>query len=254
MKKFFLSALAALAISCGALVFFSGRVYEAPVLMYHHVAPEGDPAGPFVSVGTFERQMEFLKLHGYKVLPLAELVGHAKTGRVPRGAVAITFDDGNLDNIQHAFPVLEAMNFPATVFMISDNLGRPGSLSAEDLRILSQSGVEIGSHTASHAFLPHLDPAGTEHELESSKAALEDLLGRPVRLFSYPAGGVTQTARAAVAKAGYEGAVTTNYGSQLHDPYALHRIKISESGGSLFNFWIKLSGFYHLGKKRIPIE
>ena len=70
-------------------------------------------------------------------------------------------------------------------------------------------------------------------------------------MFSYPAGGASESIAALVREAGYEAAVTTNYLRGRHDPYALHRVKISEARGSLFNFLLKVSGWYHLGKKRI---
>ena len=57
--------------------------------------------------------------------------------------------------------------------------------------------------------------------------------------------------RSWVEQAGYAGAVTTNYGKTKQDPYALHRIKIGESSGNLFNFWAKVSGYYQCGKKRV---
>jgi len=126
-------------------------------------------------------------------------------------------------------------------------------LSEEDLRILDGSSIAIGSHTAHHAFLPSLLVEEVKKELGDSKQALEKILNHPVTLFSYPAGGVTTAIEPLVKETGYEGAVTTNYGSTYHDPYALHRIKIDEGSGNLFNFWLKVSGYYHLGKKRVPL-
>jgi peptidoglycan/xylan/chitin deacetylase (PgdA/CDA1 family) len=196
--------------------------------------------------------MEFLKIHRYRVLPLEELVRLIRSGgALPPNAVAITFDDGNLDNFNNAFPVLKRMNFPATIFMITANIGKKDSLSEEDLKILDESGVTIGSHTVHHAFLPKLKREDALLELEKSKETLEKILERPVTMFSYPAGGLTAETLALVARAGYLGAVTTNYGRGRHDPLALHRIKVSEAGGNLFDFWAKTSGFYHLGKRRI---
>ena len=105
-----------------------------------------------------------------------------------------------------------------------------------------------------HAFLPSLSAKEAFLELTESKKRLEKILGYPTTLFSYPAGGVTQEIIGLVRRAGYEGAVTTNFGRQRHNPYALHRIKITEAGGNLFSLWIKTSGLYHLGKKRMEIK
>ena len=249
-----------------AVVFFSAAalflalsylrgLYEVPILMYHRVDISDREPGVYVRPENFERQMEFLKVHRYHVLPLQDLIRDLKSGRKPRSkSVVITFDDGNLDNFRNAFPVLKKMGFPATIFMITDNIGRPGWLSAEDLKILDESGITIGSHTVTHAFLPEHPAGRIEEELRGSKKALEALLGREVTLLSYPAGGVTPEIRALVEKMGYAGAVSTNYGKTRHDPYALHRIKVGDSASNLFNFWAKTSGFYHLGKKRVSYK
>ena len=240
--------LAALAASF--LIFYRAN-YEVPILMYHRVDDFAERSSIMVSSETFERQMEFLKVHHYNVLPLSDILACIKSGKkLPPKSVSITFDDGYLDNIKNAFPVLRKMGFPATVFMITSNIGKENWLSAEDLRILDEAGVSIGSHTANHAFLPSLDSAAVEAELKVSKKNLEDVLGHPATLFSYPAGGFTPRVRSLVEGAGYEGAVTTNHGKDKHDPYALHRVKITEAKGNLFNFWAKTSGMYQTGKKR----
>ena len=220
--------------------------------MYHHVAPPTPGLELYVTPETFEQQMEFLKVHDYRVLPLEEAVRLAKAGQTsPPKSVVITFDDGYLDNFNYAFPVLKKMGFPATIFMITNNVNEPGFLSEEDLRILDEAGISIGSHTASHAFLPRLKEGEVAWELAGSKKRLEKILAHPVTLFSYPAGGVTGELETMVKEQGYHGAVTTNYGRKLRDPYALHRVKVSDANGSLFNFWIKTSGLYPLGKKRV---
>lgn len=246
------AALAAvlLLVSCGLLA--QRHLYEVPVLMYHLIDTPTKGSSLYVSPDSFERQMEFLKLHRYHVVSLERLMTELKSGRsLPSKTVVITFDDGTIDNFRNAFPVLKKMGFPAAIFMITGNIGRPGWLNAEDLRILDESGVTIGSHTANHAFLPDLTIDQARQELMESKQTLEALLGHEVKYFSYPAGGGTPEIRQAVIDAGYAGAVTTNYFNQKHDPYALHRIKVGDSARNLFNFWIKTSGFYRLGKKTV---
>lgn len=236
---------------------FLQKNYSPPILMYHHVgSTRPEVASTNVSTRAFERQMEYLKVHRYNVLPLSTFLGKVKSGKkLPPRTIAITFDDGGLDNFKNAFPLLKKMRFPATIFMITDNLNKKDWLSDEDIKILNSSGIEIGSHTVNHAFLPNLSEKEVQFEIIESKKTLERLLNHPITLFSYPAGGVTKKVREAVIRAGYEAAVTTNYGAKgKKDPYAYTRIKISESSSNLFNFWIKTSGFYHLGKKRIPIR
>ncbi len=242
----------ALLVLLGTLVTAQAH-YQVPILMYHHVGESSEDSSLWVRPETFEKQMEFLKLHGYHVERLEKIVQKLRAGeRVANKTVAITFDDGTLDNFTHAFPVLKKMGFPATIFMITRNIGEQGWLSEEDLRILNESGIAIGSHTVNHAHLPDLkSEEDALFELKASKEKLEKILGRPVDLLSYPAGGFTERIRGTAKRVGYRGAVTTNRGTGKNDVYALRRIKVTEAGGSLFHLWIKLSGFYHIGKKKI---
>ncbi len=251
-SRVFPIAILALALAVPA---FSRPYYEPAILMYHRVGYPNENPGLYVTPRVFEAQMEFLKAHHFRVMPLEEIVRKIKAREnLPMNTVAITFDDGNLDVFKNAFPVLKKMEFPATVFMITGNIDKEDWLSREDLRILDENGITVGSHTVNHAFLPAAADTEASAEIADSKRALEEVLGHPVTLFSYPAGGMNARLVEAVREAGYEGAVTTNYKAPLLDPYALRRVKVSDANGSLFNFWAKTSGFYHLGKKRVEAE
>ncbi|OGW80384.1 MAG: hypothetical protein A3C47_04875 [Omnitrophica bacterium RIFCSPHIGHO2_02_FULL_51_18] len=238
-----------LAALAAGLIFLAQVHYEVPVLMYHHVGDTSGSSPVNVSTKMFEKQMEFLKVHRYRVVSLEDLLDLIKQGKpIPKNTVSITFDDGNLDNFKNAFPILKKMRFRAAIFMITDNLNKEGWLSEEDLKILDGAGIAIGSHTAHHTYLPDLKKEEVARELRESRNRLEKILGHPVFLFSYPAGGFTEEIKQQVIREGYRGAVTTNRGKDRHDPYALRRVKISEANGSLFNFWIKTSGLYRVGK------
>ena len=254
MKKALALFTAAALLGCAAF-FVQNRYYEVPVLMYHIVDVPVKPSSVHVRPDSFERQMEFLKLHRYRVIPFGQMVDELKSGKpLPAKTVSITFDDGTLDNFTNAFPTLRKMGFPATIFMITSNIGRPGWLSKEDLRILDESGITIGSHTVDHSFLPKASPEEVKRQLAQSKEELEAVLGHEVKYFSYPAGGVTPEIRQAVIDAGYVGAVTTNYGDLRNDPFELHRVKISDSSRNLFNFWYKTSGLGRAGKKTVEYK
>jgi peptidoglycan/xylan/chitin deacetylase (PgdA/CDA1 family) len=61
-------------------------------------------------------------------------------------------------------------------------------LTSAQVRELADRGVEIGAHTATHAILTTLDPAGAEREITVSRRRLEEITGRAVRTFAYPNG------------------------------------------------------------------
>ena len=109
------------------------------ILMYHRVlraeagAPGGDPWGMAVSSRRFAEHVDFLARRR-TVLGLADFVDAYVGGRLPNDAVAISFDDGYLDNILNAEPILAAAGLPATLFVISGAVGRPVRSGGTSLR------------------------------------------------------------------------------------------------------------------------
>lgn len=94
------------------------------VLMYHRVARvEVDPWELCVRPEHFESQIRMLREQA-DLVPLAKLRGQLRKGRRSRPAVAITFDDGYVDNLKVAKPVLERFEAPATVFIATGQVGR----------------------------------------------------------------------------------------------------------------------------------
>ncbi len=253
----------AVAIAAAAVftVNYFRHNYVVPVLMYHSVKQEV-PAGNrlIVSSAAFDRQMEFLKRNHYNVVPLEEVVRLVKGKQaVPARTVVITFDDGYADNYSVAFPVLKKYGIPATIFIIVNEVGRPGMLTWEQIRIMRDSGlISFGSHTLNHPYL--VDVTSLEElkkELIGSRRVLEEKLGRPVNTFCYPGGGFNQRVRQAVIDAGYTAAVASNPGKRFanDDLFALKRLRISENAANLFVFWVESSGYYNLmreskGKKK----
>ena len=237
-----------LVLALGAVlgVFVLDRFYVPPVLVYTRIDERPDDPKFNVSPDSFERQMEFLKAHRFQVLSLSDYLGILKEKKpIPKKSVVITFDGGTDDNFSRGYPVLRKMDFPATVFVATEKIGEPGYLDAEDLGIMVENRVEIGSRGRTDVFLAGLPAKAAEDEIAGSKADLEKAIERPVALFSYPGGGYTEETARLVEAAGYEGAVTTNRGGREPlDLYALRRIRISRSCDNLFVFWFKTSGFY----------
>ena len=94
------------------------------VLMYHRVADvQVDPWCLAVGPRNFEDQLRALTKHA-DVVPLSELYGRLRDGRSSRPVVALTFDDGYLDNLEVAKPLLERFEAPATVFIATGFVGR----------------------------------------------------------------------------------------------------------------------------------
>jgi peptidoglycan/xylan/chitin deacetylase (PgdA/CDA1 family) len=93
------------------------------VLMYHRVDTNAeDPFDIRVTPGHFEDQLAMLR-ERWRVVPMADLAAAMRDGESVEGCVAITFDDGYEDNLRVALPALEREGLPATVFVVSEDLG-----------------------------------------------------------------------------------------------------------------------------------
>jgi len=111
------------------------------ILMYHRINEvDSDPWGLCVRPERFADHLEILRQEAVP-LPLQEFVRASQKGVLPRRAVAITFDDGYVDNLSNAKPVLEQFHIPATVFVTSGYIGGKREFWWDELeRILLRPG------------------------------------------------------------------------------------------------------------------
>lgn len=109
---------------------------RAAILLYHRVAElERDPWSLAVTPEHFEEQLKVV-VDRYRPISLAELAHALEEDDVPRGAVAITFDDGYADNFDTALPRLRSHRVPATVFLVTGAIGNDGELWWDELEAL----------------------------------------------------------------------------------------------------------------------
>ena len=94
------------------------------ILLYHRVyEAQSDPQLLCVTPQHFAEHLEYLR-HHYRIMSLSDLAKALKEGRLPKRSVVITFDDGYVDNLWNAKPLLERYEAPATVFVTTGYLGR----------------------------------------------------------------------------------------------------------------------------------
>ena len=111
-----------------ALYVRAARVRGAVILMYHSVAEAPGAAwmdpDNHLAPARFERHVRFLARHR-RVVPMSELVAALASGReLPAGTVAITFDDGYLDTLTVAAPILARYGVPATLYLATGYVTR----------------------------------------------------------------------------------------------------------------------------------
>ena len=201
--------------------------HSIPILTYHHTE-QAPPKGfamrsLWVSPSSFAIQMRWLARLGYTGLAMSELLPYLR-GEKKGKVVGITLDDGYQSNFLHALPILKNMGFSATCYVVSGKLGQHNEwdealgmaqaalMGVEEMRTWVDAGMEVGSHTCSHADLNQISLAEARQELLQSKSDLENLLQKPVTQFCYPYGHFSPEHESLVSQSGYVAATTTHRG------------------------------------------
>jgi peptidoglycan/xylan/chitin deacetylase (PgdA/CDA1 family) len=122
--------------------------------------------------------------------------------------VTIQFDDGTVDQINNAFPILDAHSMVATFYVNTGPIlaADPDHMTTADLHTLFNAGNEIAGHTIDHANIQPLSVAEAEHEVCDDRNTLLDAtlgFGFPAESFAYPFGSFDATSEAVVRYCGY---------------------------------------------------
>jgi peptidoglycan/xylan/chitin deacetylase (PgdA/CDA1 family) len=213
--------------------------------MYHNIGEPPSVAklrGLYVRPRAFALQMRLLKLCGYRGVSMSEAMPYLrgeKSGRI----AAITFDDGYVDTLENALPILRKNNFSATCYVVSQRIGQYNDwdeaalrvkkplMDNQQLHVWQDAGMEVGAHTRTHPHLPQCSDEMLQSEIVGCRDDLTSLMGKAITQFCYPYGSVDARTVEAVHRAGYTGATTTQRGRARsnEDPMQLLRILVSGS-------------------------
>ena len=159
-----------------------------------------------------ESQIRLLQRGGYRFSSAEQLLEGG--GGAPRpGTAVVTFDDGFLDNLTVAAPLLQRLGVRGTFYVCPGMWGQRHELvkgegaqllDEDGARQLHEEGMELGAHTMSHPDLRLLGDDQLRSELRDSKAAVEAVTGRPCRTLAYPFGLHDQRVENAAQAAGFE--------------------------------------------------
>lgn len=180
--------------------------YYPTVLMYHcvHDVPYTVNTGLFVRPADLEAQFKAISEKNIETLFADEF------GPTERNSVIFTFDDGYEDNYTYMFPLAKKYNIKVTVFMIGYKIDKPGYLSSEQIKEMSDSGlVQFGSHTLDHPSLISLSEQGIREQFEGTSWLISEITGKPVTTVAYPSGDYNETVME-IAREFYKFAFTTD--------------------------------------------
>lgn len=214
-----------------------------PVLLYHRVTNErsADLDAFTVSPRQFEEHLDVLDSGGWLSPTISDFVadGHELGGY--GGHVApITFDDGYVDNVEVAAPLLAQRGRNATLYVTTELIdgvstwlptSRDRGMSWSQVSELADNGWEIGAHSLSHPMLDVISREVARSEIGGSRRILEDRLSTPVDSFAYPHGYYDDLTRQAVIDAGFTSAcaVKNALSHSADDVFAIARITVMAS-------------------------
>lgn len=212
-----------------------GPCAAVPTLLYHHIQDLNDAKAQghlwlAVSPETFKSHLQYLIAHHYNPISpnnLVEFFNHGTS--LPSKPVLLTFDDGYVDFYLNAFPLLKQFSLPAVLFLPTGLTDNPGYVTWKQVAEMNNSGqVFIGNHTWSHRDLK-ADLTTIEKEITIADQQLSDRgLNRP-KVFAYPFGIESQSAKKFLVQSGYNLAFSTLKGSILCQKQSLDlpRIRIA---------------------------
>jgi peptidoglycan/xylan/chitin deacetylase (PgdA/CDA1 family) len=230
-----------------------------PILCYHNVALA--PADArfkllYIAPERFERQLWTLRRLGLRGVSTSEGMARQREATA-RGCVVLTFDDGYTDTLTSAAPLIKRYGFSATCYVVSDAIGTynrwdaahlqgtKSLMSHEQIEQWLACGMELGSHSCSHARLRELPKETARSEIAGSRVALHKRFGVPVEHFAYPFGQFNAETADLVRSAGYLSAVTVVPGvaRPSDDRFRLPRILVNGQQG-LWRLLMQLAAPY----------
>lgn len=237
-----------------------------PILMYHKI-PDQDLQSKhkiFVQKSNFKKHLQFFKSQGFQTLTFSDLAEFRKAKKdfkyFPRKPLVLTFDDGYVDNITNADPLLKEFDMKAQIFLLADtkvdsnhwdydndNSKQEFSpiMPADQRTLWKKSNFEIGSHGTKHDRLPKMSWAEKIYELTESKNRLESEFQTQINVFAYTYGDTNAECAKACEITGYDYGLNTDRGG-LHleeAPYSVFRVNIFPNE-SWMSLWKKTTSWY----------
>jgi len=219
------------------------------ILTFHSVDRAFHPGFNNYHPKRLKNLLIILKDAGYQFVSLSDYLKSTPDERL----ISITFDDGFESFNNYVQPILIELEVPSTVFIpfgfigkkaIWDYMGVIGGsrhLTCEQIKKLSDFGVEFASHGYSHINLTGLSERILRLELERSKKGLEDLAGKEVKFISYPFGRFNGLVESLAAEAGYEQGFSLSFFKKSRYGFTIPRYAVY-STDTLYSVDKKLSG------------
>jgi len=167
---------------------------QVPILCYHQIrqwAPSDSRTAKDYIVPTekFKEQMKSLADNGYHTILPDQLYDYLVNGSaLPSKPVLLTYDDTRAEQFTIAREEMNKYGFKGVYFIMTVSLGRPGYMTREEVKQLSDEGNVIGSHTWNHSNVKNYTEKDWPLQIDKPSQQLETITGKPIKYFAYPFG------------------------------------------------------------------
>ena len=170
-----------------------------PILLYHRFGPVAAD-GMTVTTAVFESHLKYLRVHGYTVIPLRQLVDYylKKGPKPPPGSVVIVADDGHESVYRYMLPVVREYRVAVTLFLYPSAISNASyAMTWDQLRELKTTGLfDFQGHTYWHPNFKKDEKRMSRSEYEKSvdmqlnrsREKLEKELGVRIDMLAWPFG------------------------------------------------------------------
>lgn len=230
IPKFLFSSNRNLSALTGRIPFFL-RVLKSfkkgfAGICYHSVSNRSDMPSSNIRIEDFRQQVKYFNKH-FKIIKSDDLIFNLKNNIKPEGIeLVITFDDGQLNNYNYAYPILKELSIPATFFVTIKRIENGfenktlHSMGWDHIKEISRDNLfTIGSHTISHPDLPTLQSHEIRTELKESKKILEERLSTEIKSVAYPYGRYDERVLRIARKVGFKLGVSTDCRIETGKPH-----------------------------------
>ncbi len=207
---------------------------EVPILCYHNIKDFSSSASGNIKVYTvkppaFAEQMKALADAGYETILPEQLYNYLVfNGSLPEKPIMITFDDTREEQFSIGAAEMKKYGFKGVFFIMTVSVNRPGYMSKEQIKNLSDDGHVVAAHTWDHHMVTKYSGDDWNTQLVKPKAKLQEIIGKPVTDFAYPFGLWNTAAIPELKKSGYKMAYILSTKRDTADPlYTIRRIIVS---------------------------
>ena len=187
---------------------------DAHLFVFHRFGDDRHPATD-TSITVLKAEFDYLKTHGYEVIPLSRLAKALKAGEpINDRWVVLTIDDSYKSFYENGLPVFKEYGYPFTLFVYVEatDKGYRDFMNWDQVREAAKYG-EIGLHGYGHRHETQLTDADLQEDTRRGLLSFAKQLRTVPRYYAYPYGEYDAEVKNVISGYGFELILNQNSGA-----------------------------------------